>query len=347
MEWCLSSWLSTVSCVFSRGLELWIGNTATNQAISEKKGRNMSEKSDRKRGALLGLAVGDSLGAAVEFQGRGTFEPVKGYRDGGPHPAVKAGDWTDDTSMALALGDSIAEGWDPADQIKRYCEWMEIGRYTIPGYCFDIGNTTQRALFRFLQDRRNPFCGDTSADASGNGSIMRLAPVPIFFSNCYPNNIQDILDFAEQSSATTHASQSCVSACKYMALIMAAMIEGEDRATVLDSQWKPALELLINPDFCPAVAKVVKGSYKLGKPIRGSGYVVESLEAALWSFCWAEDFEDAVLTAVNLGDDADTTGAVCGQIAGAYFGESGIPQHLLEGLGGRTMIEEVLGKLVK
>lgn len=307
------------------------------------------QKRDRKRGALLGLAIGDALGQAVEFNPRGTFEPVTEYRDGGPHPCCEAGHWTDDTSMALALGESLGcSGFDAEDQMHKYLDWMEKGHYTIPGYCFDIGNTTQVALFKFFQDQRTPFCGLTEDGASGNGSIMRLAPVPIFFSNLYPNNIPELMDFAGQSSSTTHGSPSCVSACQYMTLILAALIEGEDKETVLGSDWAPANHLVSNQNFCPKIAKLVQGVYKAKSEdqILGSGYVVESLEAALWSFRRASSFEEAVLTAVNLGDDADTTGAVCGQIAGACYGESGIPTHLLEGLGGRKMIEAVLTKIV-
>ena len=133
---------------------------------------------DRRRGAILGLAIGDALGAAVEFQPPGSFAEVTGFRVGGPH-GLDAGEWTDDTSMALALADSIAEvGWDLEDQAQRYVKWWRTGIYSVNGRCFDIGITTVRALQRFRETGDPLTSGDPSPRASGNGSIMRLAPVP-------------------------------------------------------------------------------------------------------------------------------------------------------------------------
>src|SRR6266481_4652044 len=142
---------------------------------------------DRCRGALVGLAVGDALGAAVEFSSPGSFTPVTGYRSGGPH-GLKAGEWTDDTSMALALADSIATvGWDLNDQASRYVEWWKTGKYSVNGRCFDIGITTQSALSKFVGNKNALASGDASEQASGNGSIMRLAPVPMRYADLYPD----------------------------------------------------------------------------------------------------------------------------------------------------------------
>src|SRR5262249_43417895 len=131
---------------------------------------------DRQRGMLLGLAVGDALGAAVEFEVPGTFEPVTGYRGGGPH-GLEPGEWTDDTSMALALAGSIADvGWDLNDQAERYLAWWRTGACSVNGRVFDIGTTTVAALQRFRQSGDAWTSGDRSEFASGNGSVMRLAP---------------------------------------------------------------------------------------------------------------------------------------------------------------------------
>lgn len=144
---------------------------------------------DRRRGALIGLAVGDALGAAVEFKTPGSFEPVTGYRAGGPH-RLKAGEWTDDTSMALALADSItASGWDLNDQSDRYVQWWRTGKYSVNGRCFDIGITTRGALANFLAHKNALTSGDRSDRASGNGSIMRLAPVTIRFGHLYATQL--------------------------------------------------------------------------------------------------------------------------------------------------------------
>src|SRR6202453_4872537 len=159
---------------------------------------------DRRRGALIGLAVGDALGAAVEFKSPGTFAPVTGYRNGGPH-GLNAGEWTDDTSMALALADSIATaGWDLNDQAERYIRWMKHGEYSVNGRCFDVGITTSAALHRFMENKDAALSGSRGESSSGNGSIMRLAPVPIRYHALFPNNISELARLAEESSVPTH-----------------------------------------------------------------------------------------------------------------------------------------------
>lgn len=303
---------------------------------------------DRRRGALVGLASGDSLGAAVEFSRPGTFQPVTGYRGGGPH-RLNPGEFTDDSSLALALADSIGTlGWDLNDQARRYVEWWKHGKYSVNGFCFDIGFTTRRALSSFIDTQDASRSGDSSESASGNGSIMRLAPVPIRYCDLFPGDIAQLSKLAEESSLTTHASEQCLSACRYMALVLCGLIHGEERDKVLSPTWEPLVKLKAIKPLHPLIEIIANGSFKTKQPpeIRGSGWVVESLEAALWAFHDASSFEDAVLKAVNLGDDADTTGAVCGQFAGAYFGESGIPGSLRSGLARYDMIEEALAGIV-
>ncbi len=302
------------------------------------------ERIDRLRGMLVGLAVGDALGAAVEFRPWGSFTPVTGYRHG-PHP-IPPGGWTDDTSMALALADSIAiAGWDLNDQMRRYLQWRDAGAYSVIDRCFDIGVTTNTALQRFKQSGDAWTAGDTDEYSAGNGSIMRLAPVSIAFADLYPDRVEILAERADQSSLTTHALPVCRSACRYLAVVLTALAQGESREEVLSPSWS-MLERL--GPMHPAVEGVIRGSFREKEPpaIRGSGYVVDSLEAALWAFHAAADFREAVLRAVNLGNDADTTGAVCGQLAGACWGESGIPGAWLEGLVRREMIEAVLTRLL-
>jgi ADP-ribosyl-[dinitrogen reductase] hydrolase len=297
---------------------------------------------------LLGLAIGDALGAAVEFEVPGSFETVVGYRGGGPH-GLEAGEWTDDTSMALALADSIAEeGWDLNDQAERYVAWWRTGAYSVNGRVFDIGTTTVAALQRFQKSGDAWTSGDPSEFASGNGSIMRLAPVALAYARLFPDRLGDLVTRAVESSRPTHASLQCLSACACLAVALAALVHGLAREVVLDPAWSVWRELTDLQPLHPEVAEVIHGSFQRKAPpaIQGSGYVVKSLEAALWAFAGAESFRDAVLRAVNLGDDADTTGAVCGQLAGAHWGESAIPPELLSGLAGRELLERALRGLL-
>ena len=303
---------------------------------------------DRRRGALIGLAVGDALGAAVEFKSPGTFALVTGYRAGGPH-ALEAGEWTDDTSMALALADSIATvGWDLNDQASRYVEWWKTGKYSVNWHCFDIGITTRGALSHFVSDKDALTSGDRSERASGNGSIMRLAPVPIHFAHLYPDAVLELSRLAAESSMPTHASAQCVSACRYLATVLAALMHGEDRDEVLSADWKALRQLNDRQPLHPLILEVTQGSFRRTQPptIQGSGWVVKSLEAALWAMHDADTFEDAVLKAVNLGDDADTSGAICGQLAGACWGESKIPESLRSGLARIDMLEHALAGIL-
>lgn len=292
-----------------------------------------AEVKDRCRGCLYGLAIGDALGAAVEFKPLGTFPPVTGYRAGGPH-GLEAGEWTDDTSMSLALADSLAKvGWDPQDQMTRYLWWRERGEYSVNGTCFDIGNTTSQSLSKFASTGKWKGCSSTSEASSGNGSIMRLAPVAIAYWE--PDDFC-LYRIAQESSETTHGSLQCKSACKVMACILTWLIRGEGKLSWDKLKW--------GSETHPSIVEIAEGSFKTKQPpeIKGPGHVVKSLEAALWAFHSSDSFEEAVLKAVNLGDDADTTGAVCGQLAGAFWGESGIPKHLIDDLAKKGMIEKAL-----
>lgn len=284
---------------------------------------------DRFRGCLLGLAAGDALGTTVEFRTRGSFPPLTDIIGGGPF-RLRAGQWTDDTSMALCLGTSLVArgGFDATDQMERYCRWYEDGYLSSTGTCFDVGGTVAAALDRFQRDG-NPFAGARDANSAGNGSLMRLAPVPIF---CYPD-----IDLAErlaaESSRTTHGAEECLDACRLAARIMIRALRGETKDEVLlgdASTFRGAASITF----------LARGGFRTRDEtaIRGSGYVVESLEAALWCFDRTSSFEDAVILAANLGDDADTTAAVCGQIAGAYYGLAGIPSHWLARL---TMYDDM------
>ena len=294
---------------------------------------------DRSRGALLGLAVGDALGTTLEFKRPGTFEPLTDMVGGGPF-RLEPGEWTDDTSMALCLAESLIErlGFDPHDQMQRYVRWRREGRFSVKGYCFDIGITTSRALSRF-EETGEPFSGPVAPDTAGNGSIMRLAPVAMAFAHDPATAVR----LAGESSRTTHGARACVDACRYLAGVIVGAINGTSKEELLSAYYAPVPDAWEAEPLCEEVAAVATGSFLRKEPpeIKGSGYVVASLEAALWAFAKGDSFEEGALLAVNLGDDADTTGAVYGQIAGAYYGASGIPDRWLEPLGMREEIERL------
>jgi ADP-ribosyl-[dinitrogen reductase] hydrolase len=247
------------------------------------------------------------------------------------------GQWTDDTSMALCLGTSLVEcdGFDARDQIERYCRWAATGYFSSTGTCFDIGNTISAALQRYRQTG-DPFAGSTHPYSAGNGCIMRLAPVPMFY---FPD-LEAAERYAAQSSRTTHGAEECLDACRLLARIIYWALQGKTKEAVLFGD----LGLFEGAD---KIAAIAQGAYrdKSDAEIHGSGYVVESLEAALWCFLHTDSFEEAILAAANLGDDADTTAAVCGQVAGAYYGVAGIPEDWLGRLALRDEITALADRL--
>ena len=301
------------------------------------------DRRSRYRGALLGLAAGDALGTTVEFESPGSFEPLTDIVGGGPFD-LKPGEWTDDTTMALCLAESLVArgGFDPVHQLETYVRWHRHGHWSCKGRCFDIGNTTAQGLARFEQTHE-PYPGRADARAAGNGSLMRLAPVPLFFAP-HP---ADAVRYAALSSRTTHGAAECVDACRYMAGLIVGALDGRPKAELLSPMFTPVEDLWQKEPLAPKVAAVAAGSFKFKEPpaVRGSGYVVESLEAALWAFHRSDTFRDGALLAVNLGDDADTTGAVYGQLAGAYYGEPGIPAEWRAVLAMRPKIEDMADRL--
>lgn len=290
---------------------------------------------DRFRGALLGLASGDAVGTTVEFEPRGSFMPLHDMVGGGPFH-LEPGQWTDDTSMALCLAASLLEtGFDPKDQMNRYCDWYRNGYMSSIGRCFDIGTTVRDSLDDF-EATGEPFSGATHPNSAGNGCIMRLAPAPMYF---YPNRDEAIRMSAE-SSRTTHGTAECLEACQLLAAILCEAFSGAPKEKVVSPAGPEDFQ-------CEKIAAISAGAWKekLKPEIRGSGYVVDCLEAALWCFEQTASFEQAVLTAANLGDDADTTAAVCGQIAGAFYGDSGIPDSWLGKLAMAREIREMADQL--
>ncbi|MGJ3241789.1 MAG: ADP-ribosylglycohydrolase family protein [Opitutales bacterium] len=291
-------------------------------------------------GSLLGLAVGDSLGMPCEGLPRGSFPKTTGLANGGPHQA-RIGEWTDDTSLACCLAESLVRhgGWNPHDAADRFRQWLSAGYWSSRERAFGIGRTTERAIERFCQTG-DPYAGIEDPNTSGNGSLMRLAPVPLFL---YRD--PRVLDRAEDSSRLTHGSLICRHACRLMAAILVDLIKGLEKATILH----PDNLMIAAPrdGFCPEIAAIAAGSFldKGIDEIETTGYVVHTLEATLWCWYRCPDYRKAVCLAVDLGGDTDTTAAVVGQIAGLEQGIDAIPRAWQEALVYRQAITRLSEQL--
>jgi ADP-ribosyl-[dinitrogen reductase] hydrolase len=289
---------------------------------------------DRARGCLLGLAVGDAIGAAVEFKPRDSFPALTGMIGGGPFK-LKPGQWTDDTTMAICLAESlIAEGQvDQTDLMRRLGRWLQGGENSVTGTCFDIGATTRGAIERFLAGG-SAASGSAQPDAAGNGSLTRLAPVAVFART----DRAGAEFMALKQSRTTHGAMECLDACKLLTSMLLDALSGAD----LHAAVRPRVMAL-----SPKLLFINAGEWrtKSRAQIRSSGYVVDTLEAAVWAVGTTHSFESAVLTAANLGDDADSVAAVAGQLAGAIYGASSIPKNWLGTLAWREKIESLADTL--
>jgi len=301
------------------------------------------DRASRYRGALLGLAAGDALGTTLEFTSPGQFAPVDDMVGGGPFH-LNPGEWTDDTSMALCLAESLLEcgAFDPIDQLSRYVRWQRTGHHSSTGRCFDIGGMVAKALARF-ERFSEPWADGSDPYSAGNGSLMRLAPVPLYFAHDPELAIAN----AALSSKTTHAHPEAVDACRYMAGLIVGALQGRTKHDLLLTRFSPVEGLWTVRPLAPAIARVANGSFLQEEPpvIRGDGYVTRSLEAALWAFAKSTGFEDGALLAVNLGEDADTTGAVYGQLAGAYYGVHSIPKRWRSKLAKLDVVESFAQRL--
>ena len=289
-------------------------------------------------GCLLGLAIGDAIGTTLEFQRPGTFTPIDDMVGGGPFNLLP-GEWTDDTSMALCLADSLlhCKGFDADDQMQRYVRWWREGYRSVTGQCFDIGNTVRRAL-QYYEHSREPFAGPTEPTSAGNGSLMRLAPVVIYYSHDRELCVQQ----AQESSRTTHGAKLAVEACGLFAAMLQVALRGDVSRVLTDHGFAPD-----TPELQDVLENAAMARNRSATSVRGTGYCVDALDAALWCFATTDNYADAVLKAANLGDDADTTAAITGQLAGAVYGVNGIPIHWREAVSEGREISELAVQLLE
>ncbi|KAI4114364.1 MAG: hypothetical protein LQ345_004834 [Seirophora villosa] len=311
----------------------------------------------RIRGSIYGVAICDALGSPAEFCRRGTFPPITDLRYS-HNFNLPPGCWTDDTSMTLCLSQSLIHSkgaFDSQDQVKRYIRWFEEGYMSSIGECFDIGKATRNALSiwkGYLTDGaggEEMSKGQMAVDKAlkkkvtcGNGSLMRVSPIGLVFHG----DPARALEYAARSSEVTHPYPTNAEACKvYTRLIVSTFADAskEELAAVFadwifqDPDLKSRLEKYSGLDSWQEVE---------AEQISSSGYVVHSLEASLWAFFTTSSFEDGALKVVNLGDDADTVGAIYGGIAGAFYGVETLPSRWLEGLEAKSTVDEVVAGLV-
>lgn len=286
------------------------------------------------KGSLLGLAIGDALGAPYEF--KTPAEPIKNYRSGGHHK-IRKGEWTDDTAMALCLANSLIKTKEInlMDQMSKYLLWYSFGYMSTRCEPVGIGRSTREAIERFIINS-DPISGLEDPQKSGNGCIMRLAPVPLV----YHFNTTLATKNSKVSSRTTHGSKECLECCALLGQVIASLVSGISKEEAL----KPT-EWLEEPTE-PKVIDISKATYfndEIQKP--EGAYVIDTLKTALWCFYTTDSFEDAIIKAVNIPGDRDSFGAVTGQIAGAYYGYESIPERWLIDLMGRKVIEGIATNL--
>lgn len=290
---------------------------------------------DRAVGCLLGLAIGDALGAAAESLPRGSFAELTGLAGGGPLQ-LAPGEWTDATAMALCLAESLiaTDTVDQDDLMTRLQAWMSQGENTVKGQCIAIGATTRAAIESFMRDDE-PSAGAVEGTTAGNGSLIRLAPLAI-----YGARDVDIARFlSSKQSRTTHGTIECLDVCELFVAQLVDALNGADKtqATRPRVMQLTAQTLAINGgEWKP----------KTREQIASGAYVVQTLDAALWAVWNTHNFAGAVLLAANLGGDASGTAAVAGQLAGALYGASSIPTEWLGKLAWKDKIEALADDLL-
>lgn len=284
---------------------------------------------NRVYGSLFGLFVGDALGAPVEFKKRGSYSHHTKYLSGGEFN-LAPGQWTDDTSLALCIIDSIitTKKFDLKNQIEHFIRWWKFGENSSTGFCFDIGNTTKKGLQRYL-DFGNPL-GGSELDPATNGAIMRLSPVPLFFRNSLNDSIKNSI----LQTQTTHGALESIEASVILAYVIYFILEEKSKEEILKFTH-------LEYKLMTSINDLKDGKYKnkSESEINGNGLAYNTLEAALYAFYKFNNFIDGLIFVVNLGDDTDTVGAVYGQIAGAYYGIQSIPDYYLENLYAREHLE--------
>lgn len=292
---------------------------------------------DKMLGSLFGLCVGDALGAPVEFKAKGTYPHISTYLPGGEFN-LKAGQWTDDTSLALCIVDSINKKneFDINHQAEQFINWWKNGYLSSTGFCFDIGNTTKASLQNIL-DSHNPLGGRVDNPAT-NGAIMRLAPVPIYFYQ----NLNKTYHYSKLNTLITHGAEESIEASLLLSYIIHMALQGKSKNEILRFHH-------FEPKLYTKIALIKNGNFKSidENILDGKGLAYNTLLSAVYAFYHFDNFIDGLIFCVNLGDDTDTVGAVYGQMAGSLYGQSSIPNYYLENLYDYNLLNTMFRKFLE
>jgi ADP-ribosyl-[dinitrogen reductase] hydrolase len=287
-------------------------------------------KKDAVYGALFGVAIGDALGVPVEFNGRATLlvRPItdfEGYKSHFQPP----GTFSDDSSLTFCLAESLCNGYNLADIGAKFVQWRDQGYWTARGDVFDIGNSTASAISRLRKGTRPELAGDFFEDCNGNGSLMRILPLLFYIKDF---GIEQRFEITKDVSSITHGHIRSVIACFYYLEFALQILQGKNKEDAYSATAKLVKEFLqkteIIPDEIDQFASLLHQNIaeKEMNEIRSSGYVLDTLQAAIWCLMTTTNYKEAVIKAVNLGSDTDTTGAVTGGLAGLYYGFENIPK---------------------
>lgn len=297
------------------------------------------------KAALFGVAVGDALGVPVEFKSRALLQanPVTGMRGYGTH-GQSAGTWSDDSSLTFCLAEALAEGFSLQTLGNHFVRWLHEAWWAPHGEVFDVGISTQAAIARLAQGTAPELAGGLEANENGNGSLMRILPLVFFLKD---REWSERWALTKRVSSLTHAHVRSVIACFYYLEFADGLLRGEDKWAVyrrLQAELPRYLEALaINREEVALFDRLLQGNIsEVAEPfIKSTGYVLHTLEASIWCLLTTGSFEAAVLRAVNLGEDTDTTGAVTGGLAALLYGWEGIPAHWIEALARKGDIEDL------
>lgn len=298
------------------------------------------------KSGLIGFAVGDAMGVPLEFKNREELldNPVTSMRDGGTY-GLPAGVWSDDTSMTLATMDSIisSKGIDYNDMVEKFCKWAFEGNYTATDVVFDIGGTTKKALDNFLENHQEAIkCGMTDINSNGNGSLMRMLPIALY---CFFNKLKDyeIFNLVKNSSSITHANDISVLGCYIYVNYLLFILNGKDIYASYNMVKCIDYSLYFDEDVIAYYNRLLKTNISNLRidDLKSTGYVVYTLEAVFWIILNTKSYSEAIVGAINLGDDTDTIGAITGSIAGIVYGYDSIPVRWLEKLKRLDYIEDM------